>query len=140
MPLLGLTMLSLMLMGGMTPQSLAPSTQAPAPAPGFPSAPQAQPVNLQAEISAPMFHGTVHAIDRMTRRVTIRTDFGQVVPVTVGSCEIIQSLRIGDHVRFDVDTQGVVYTLEETGAHLATNPNTLAPSTWAPDRCPETST
>ena len=140
MPLLGLTILSLMLMGGMTSQSLAPSAQAPAPASGFPSAPQAQPVNLQTEISAPMFHGTVRAIDQATLRVTIRTDFGRVVPVTVGSCEIIQWLRIGDHVRFDVDAQGIVHTLEKTGAHLTTNPNTRTPSAWVPNRCPEAST
>jgi hypothetical protein len=59
-----------------------------------------------------MFLGTVQAIDREALRVTIRTDFGRLVPLTVERCEIIQRLRIGDRVRLDVDAQGVVRALE----------------------------
>jgi hypothetical protein len=101
---------------------------------------KAQPVILHTEISAPMFHGTVRAIDRAALRVTVQTDFGRLVPVTVESCEILQWLRIGDHVRLDVDAQGVVHALEKTGASRTTAPNTLTPSAWQPGRCPEAST
>lgn len=104
------------------------------------SLPHVQPVNLKPEISAPMFHGTIRMIDRTTLRVTIRTDFGRLVPVAVESCEMIQWLRIGDHVRLDVDVQGIVRGLEKIGAHLSTGSNTLTPSAWKPGRCPEAST
>jgi hypothetical protein len=134
MPLLALTILSLMLMGSVTSPSLFPDAQKPAPAP------QAQPVNLQAEISAPMFHGTVHIIDRAALRVTVQTDFGRLVPVAVESCDIIQWLRIGDRVRLDVDAQGIVRALEKTGAYLTTAPNTPLPSAGPPEHCQGTTT
>ncbi len=104
------------------------------------SLPHVQPVNLKPEISAPMFHGTIRMIDRTTLRVTIRTDFGRLVPVAVESCEMIQWLRIGDHVRLDVDVQGIVRGLEKIGTHLSTDLNTPTPTAWKPGRCPEAST
>ena len=84
------------------------------------TAPQTTPVALTPELSAPMFHGVVQAIDRSALRVTIRTDFGRLVPVAVDSCDLIQGLQIGDRVRLAVDTQGIVYALESTGAPLPT--------------------
>ena len=95
---------------------------------GEPFEPYAGLVNLQTELSAPMFHGTVQAIDRDALRVTIRTDFGRLVPVTVERCAIIQRLRIGDRVRLDVDAQGVVRALK--------TPRSPA---GASGRCPEDS-
>lgn len=140
MALLGLTVLGLMLMGILTTQPPPSSATEAMPVPASSPAPQAQPVNLQAELSGPMFHGTVHTIDRTALRVTIRTDFGRVVPVTVDSCDMLQWLRIGDHVRLDVDAQGIVRALEKTEAVLTTAPGAPAPSAWVPGRCPETST
>jgi len=100
--------------------------------------PQAIPVTLTPELSAPMFHGTVHLIDRQALRVTIRTDFGRLVPVTVGNCNIIHRLQIGDRVRLDVDAQGIVRALEKPGAGSPATPGTPLPSSWQPDRCRET--
>lgn len=131
---------SLLLIGSALESVASAPVQEPARTPLVQSAPQARPVNLETEISAPMFHGTVHTIDRATLRVTIQTDFGRLVPVAVESCEIIHWLRIGDRVRLDVDTQGIVRALEKTGAYLATVPNTSVPSAWLPGRCPEPST
>lgn len=113
---------------------------AAASAPSVHLTPKAQPVSLQTEISAPMFHGTILTIDRTALRVTIRTDFGRLVPVAVGNCKTIQHLRIGDHVRLDVDAQGIVRAMKKTGAHLATTPNAPTPSAWQPGPCPETAT
>lgn len=140
MPSRLLTATSLLLIGSALGSVAAAPAQEPARTPLVQSVPPARPVNLKTELSAPMFHGTVHTIDRATLRVTIRTDFGQVVPVAVESCEIIHWLRIGDRVRLDVDMQGIVRALEKTGAYLATVPNTSIPSAWLPGRCPETST
>lgn len=133
MSLLTPAVLSLMLLGtalgGPTP---VPSQETIAASP-----PQAMPVTLTPELSAPMFHGTVHLIDRQALRVTVRTDFGRLVPVKVGSCEIIQWLRIGDRVRLDVDAQGIVRALEKPGEGSASAPGMPLPSARQPDRCPE---
>jgi hypothetical protein len=135
-----LTTTSLLLIGSALGSVASAPAQEPARTPLVQSAPHARPINLETEISAPMFHGTVHTIDRATLRVTIRTDFGRLVPVVVESCEIIHWLHIGDRVRLDVDTQGIVRALEKTGAYLTTTPNTLIPSDSLPGRCLETST
>lgn len=140
MPSRLLTATSLMLLGSALGSVASTPAQEPARTPLVQTAPHARPINLETEISAPMFHGTVHIIDRATLRVTIRTDFGRVVPVAVESCEIIHWLRIGDHIRLDVDAQGVVRALVKTGAYLTTPPSTPLPSAWLPGRCPETST
>ncbi|MGH7260722.1 MAG: hypothetical protein ACREI9_08590 [Nitrospiraceae bacterium] len=132
MPLLALTVIGLMLLGNV----FAGSPDAPAQEP---AAPYAHPVNLQTEMSAPMFHGTVQAIDRKTLRVTIRTDFGRLVPVALESCEIVQRLRIGDRVRLDVDAQGAVRALEKADSYLATDAHTPRSSTATNGRCPEAS-
>jgi hypothetical protein len=133
MPILQLTAIGTLLLGSIL------GNPASAPAPSAHITPKAQPVILQTEISAPMFHGTVRAIDRAALRVTVQTDFGRLVPVAVGNCEILQRLHIGDHVRLDVDAQGVVRALEKTGVSRATVPNT-APPARQPGRCPESST
>ena len=140
MTLIGLAILVLMLTGILTSEPPHSYAVEAVPVPVSSPVPQAQPVNLQAEMSGPMFHGTVHSIDRVTLRVTIRTDFGRVVPVTVDSCDMLQWLRIGDHVRLDVDAQGIVQALEKTGAVLTAAPGAPAPSAWKPGRCPEIST
>jgi len=140
MPSRLLTATSLLLIGSALGSAAAAPAQEPAPAPRAPSVPHARPINLETDISAPMFHGTVHTIDRATLRVTIQTDFGRLVPVAVENCDIIQRLRLGDQVRLDVDAQGVVRALEKTGADRATVPNTPIPSASLPGRCPETST
>ena len=132
MPLLALTAIGLMLLGNIfagSPDALAQE----------PTAPYAHPVNLQTEISAPMFHGTVQAIDRETLRVTIQTDFGRLVPVALESCEIVQRLRIGDRVRLDVDAQGVVRALEKADSYLAKDLHTPRSSAGTNGRCPEAS-
>ncbi len=131
---------SLLLIGSALGSAASAPAQEPALTLRAQSVPHARPVNLEPDISAPMFHGTVHTIDRATLRVTIRTDFGRMVPVAVESCDIIQRLRLGDHVRLDVDAQGVVRALEKTGAYRATVPNTSTPPAWRPGRCPEAST
>jgi hypothetical protein len=92
-----------------------------------------RPVNLRTEISAPMFRGTVFAIDRTTLRVTVRTDFRRLAPGAVEHCEALARLRIGDRVRLDVDVQGIVQALEKTGAR-----RTAAPARKT-GHCPETS-
>jgi len=142
MPLLALTVISLMLLGNLfsgTPS--APTSELIAPAEtAQPAAPYAHPVNLQAELSAPMFHGTVQAIDRETLRVTVRTDFGRLVPVALENCEIVQRLNVGDRVRLDVDAQGVVRTLEKTDSHLAEALRAPRSATRTNGRCPEAST
>jgi hypothetical protein len=134
MPIQHLTAIGTLLLGSIL------GNPASAPAPSAHITPKAQPVILHTEISAPMFHGTVRAIDRTALRVTVQTDFGRLVPVAVGSCEILQRLHIGDHVRLDVDVQGVVRALEKTGAARAMAPTTRTPLTWQPGRCPEAST
>jgi hypothetical protein len=135
-----LTVTSLLLIGSALGNASAAPAQEPARTPLMQSAPLILPINIEPEISAPMFYGTVRAIDRATLRVTIRTDFGRVVPVAVESCESIHWLRVGDRVRLDVDTQGIIRALDKTGAYLATVPNVPAPSAWLPGRCPEPST
>lgn len=133
MPLLTPAVLSLMLLGtapgGPTPVASQETIAA--------SPPQAMPVTLTPELSAPMFHGTVHLIDRRALHVTIRTDFGRLVPVKVGSCEIIQRLRIGDRVRLDVDAQGIVRAMEKPNAGPSADPGMPIPSARQPDSCPE---
>jgi hypothetical protein len=129
MPVIALIVVGLMLLGNVFAGGLStPSQEQELTAPASAAEPPARLVNLQTELSAPMFHGTVQAIDREALRVTIRTDFGRLVPVTVERCEIIQRLRIGDRVRLDVDAQGVVRALE--------TPRSPA---GASGRCPEAS-
>ncbi|MBI5776479.1 MAG: hypothetical protein HY444_03725 [Nitrospirae bacterium] len=140
MPSRLLTAASLLLIGSALGSVASAPAQEPARTLLVQSVPHARPINLETEISAPMFHGTVHIIDRATLRVTIRTDFGRLVPVAVESCAIIHWLHIGDRVRLDVDTQGIVRALEKTGAYHATVPNAPTPSAWLPGRCPEPST
>lgn len=137
MPSRLLTATSLLLIGSALGSVASASAQEPARTPLVQSAPHARSINLETELSSPMFHGTVHAIDRATMRVTIRTDFGRFVPVAVASCEIIHWLRTGDRVRLDVDTQGIVRALEKTGTYLATVPNSPIPSDSLPGCCPE---
>jgi len=139
-PMGRLTATSLLLIGSALGSAASAPAQEPAPTLRAQSAPHVRPVTLESDISAPMFHGTVHTIDRATLRVTIRTDFGRLVPVAVESCDIIQRLRLGDHVRLDVDTQGVVRALEKTGAYRATVPNPSLPPARLSGRCPEAST
>lgn len=142
MPLLLLTVLSLMLIGNVLGSPAPAPPQAPGGAPASlpQSVPQAQPVHLQTEISAPMFHGTVQAIDRDTLRVIIRTDFERLVPVAIENCEMLQWLRVGDYVLLDVDAQGAVRVLKKTGSSQTTTPNAPHPSTEVLGRCPEAST
>ncbi len=139
MPLLALTVVSLMLLGGVfAGQPPAPAQELITPTEAAqPAAPYAHPVNLQTEMSASMFHGTVQAIDGDTLRVTVRTDFGRLVPVALESCEIIQRLRIGDRVRLDVDAQGTIRALEKTDSYLARDPQTPNSSARTNGRCPE---
>jgi hypothetical protein len=141
MPLLALTVISLMFLGSLfSGVPSAPTSELIAPAEAVESAaPSAQPVNLQTEISAPMFHGTVQAIDRETLRVTVLTDFGRLVPVALENCEIVQRLNVGDRVRLEVDAQGVVRALEKTDSHLAKDPQTPGSPAMMNGRCPETS-
>ncbi len=141
MPLLALTVVGLMLLGNLFSGVLsAPSQELIVSAEAAqPAAPYAHPVNLQTEMSASMFHGTVQAIDGETLRVTVRTDFGRLVPVALESCEIIQRLRIGDRVRLDVDVQGVVRALEKTDSYLAKDPQMPNASARTNGRCPEAS-
>jgi len=136
MPLLTLTVLGLMLLGTV----LGSPRSAPSQEPVAVTVPQTTPVALRPELSAPMFHGTVQAIDQQALRVTIRTDFGRLVPVAVESCSLIQGLQIGDRVRLAVDAQGIVYALETTGASFSTAPDTPVSSAWLPGHCPETAT
>lgn len=131
---------SLLIIGSVLGSVASVPAQEPARTSRLQSAPQARSINLETEISAPMFHGTIYTIDLATLRVTIRTDFGRLVPVAVESCEIIHRLHIGDHVRLDVDTQGIVRALEKTSSYSTSAPNTPTPSAWLPGRCPETST
>ncbi len=134
MTILPLTAIGALFVGSM----LGNPTSGPAPA--MQTAPEAQPVNLRTEMSAPMFQGRVHAIDRAALRVTIQTDFGRLVPVAVESCDILNRLRIGDRVHLDVDAQGIVRRLDKTGAHFSTTPNPRVSSSRKPGPCPETST
>ena len=136
MPLLTLAVLGLMLLGTLL------GTPAPVPSqePRAASAPQPVPVALTPELSEPMFHGTVDSIDPAALRVTIRTDFGRLVPVAIASCDLLRRLQIGDRVRLDVDPQGVVRALDKTGAVASTAPTTLTPSAEQAGRCPETAT
>lgn len=136
MPLLALTVLGLMLLGTLLSAPAPVPTQEPEAA----SAPQPVPVTLTPELSAPMFHGTVDSIDPVALRMTIRTDFGRLVPVTIASCDLLRRLRIGDRVRLDVDAQGAVRALDTTGAVVSVAPTTLISSTPQPDHCPETAT
>jgi hypothetical protein len=130
MPVIALTVIGLMLLGNVLAGGRsAPSLEQELTAPVEAAEPRAGVVNLQTELSAPMFHGTVQAIDRKALRVTIRTDFGRLVPVTVERCETIQHLQIGDRIRLDVDAQGVVRALE-----------TPHPTAGLGSRCPEAST
>lgn len=136
MPLPTLAVLSLILLGsalGNPAPVVSQETTVASPS-------QAMPVTLTPELSAPMFHGTVHLIDRQALRVTIRTDFGRLVPVSVGSCRIIQRLKIGDRVRLDVDAQGIVRALEKPHAGPSPAPGLPLPSGWQPDHCPEAAT
>lgn len=136
MPLLALTVLGLMLLGSL----LGSPAPVPSQEPETVSAPQPVPVTLTPELSASMFHGTVDTIDPAALRATIRTDFGRLVPVTIPSCDLLRRLRIGDRVRLDVDAQGVVRAIDETGAVVSIAPETRLPSAPPPDRCTETAT
>ncbi len=141
MPVLALAVVGLILLGNLF--SDAPSTPtseliAPAEA-AQPAAPYAHSVDLQTELSAPMFHGTVQAIDRETLRVTIRTDFGRLVPVALENCEIIQRLNVGDRVRLDVDAQGVAHVLEKIDSYLTTDSHALRSSDGTSGSCPKSS-
>lgn len=136
MPLLTLAVLGLMLLGTV----LGSPKPAPSQELAAVTAPQATPVALTPELSAPMFHGTVQAIDQNALRVTIQNDFGRLVPVAVESCDLIQGLQIGDRVRLAVDAQGLVYALETTGASLPSTPDKPVSSARLPGHCPETAT
>jgi hypothetical protein len=131
MPIPPLTAIGALLVGGL----LGNPINGPAAAM---QAPEVRPVNLRTEMSAPMFRGTVQAIDRTALRVTVQTDFGRLVPVAVGSCDILSRLRVGDRVRLDVDAQGIVRRLNNAGAYFSTTPNPLA-AAQKPGPCPEAS-
>jgi len=134
MPLLTLAVLGLMLLGTV----LGSPKPAPSQEPVATTAPQTTPVALTPELSAPMFHGVVQAIDGHALRVTIRTDFGRLVPVAVESCDLIRGLQIGDRVRLAVDAQGTVYALETTGAPPSPAQDRPVSSDRQPAPCQET--
>ncbi len=132
MPILALTVLSLMVGGAL----LDRSAQSP-PAQAQALASWARPVTLHPEISAPMFHGTVQSIDRASLRATIQTDYGRLVFVTMESCERLSTLRPGDRVRLDVDAQGIVRALEKTDTFRMRLPESAQSSGWPSGRCAE---
>lgn len=134
MPLLALVVLGLTLLGAV----MGSPKPVPSQEPVAVAAPQTLPVALTPELSAPMFHGVVQAIDRPALRVTIRTDFGRLVPVEVDSCDLIRGLQIGDRVRLAVDTQGIVYALETTGTSPSPAPDRPVASDRQPAPCQET--
>lgn len=110
MPILTITVVSLMIAGHLW----APAD--PTPLPGSPLAtlsvqappPISRRVAIEGEFSAAMFEGTVHAVEPATSRVTIQTDFGRVIPITVQPCHWSLHLKPGDRVRLDVDAHGTI--------------------------------
>ncbi len=134
MPFLTFAVLGLMLLGTLFGQPKPAPSQAAASM----AAPQTSPAEPTPEPSTPMLYGVVQAIDRSALRVTIRTEIGRLVPVTVDSCDLIQELQVGDRVRLAMDTQGIVYALEFTGVPLTSAPDQSLSSSRRPTPCQET--
>lgn len=63
-------------------------------------APQAR-ADLRVEIEPSMFRGTVEAVDLPESTVTIKTDFGRMLSLTVKDCEMIGALKQGDRVMLE---------------------------------------
>lgn len=137
MPILALAVISLMLAGHLLGHAMPspPLEPRPVTAPVQVSAPAVRPVALQADLSAAMFHGTVHAIDRTALRVTIHTDYGRFILITVQNCKLLLRLKSGDRVRLDVDAQGAVRTLGMTGPSAPDMPGMPDPSVQPEEHC-----
>jgi hypothetical protein len=139
MPILALTILTLMLGGALMERPAdkpQPAVQEHQVQSGT-LPPHTHLATLHPELSAPMFHGTVQSIDRTTLRVTIRTDFGRLVFATMENCERLFTLRPGDRVRLDVDPRGTVRTVEKTDSLLTQVPETSHAPAWPSIRCRE---
>lgn len=136
MPILALTVVGLMLVGQLAAHEAPKPPQEPYPvtAPAQVSTPAdvLAPLALQADLSAAMFHGTVHAIARTNLRVTILTDYGRFVFIPVQSCERLLRLKPGDRVWLDVDAQGTVRVRGMTDPPASDMPGMPAPSPCSP--------
>lgn len=64
--------------------------------------------DLKPEIQAAMFQGTVEAVDREGLNLTIRTDFGRVVSLSLRDPAVMSGLHKGDRVWLDADGQGLL--------------------------------
>ena len=135
MPLLALTVLGLLLLGVLGSPRPSPPEQ-----PVAVTVPQTAPVAPASELPPSMFHGTVQAIDRHALHITIRTDIGGLIPVTIDTCDLLQGMQIGDQVRLAVNAQGTAYALETTGASLSTVPDAPVSSALRSGQCPEVAT
>lgn len=57
--------------------------------------------DLQVEIEPSMFRGTVESVNLEGTSVTIKTDFGRLLSLTVEDCAMIAELKEGDRVMLE---------------------------------------
>lgn len=75
--------------------------------------PEAQ-ADLQVEIEPSMFRGTVESINLEHSSVTIKTDFGRLLSLTVKDCAMIGELKEGDRVMLEEEhTQITIKKLDQ---------------------------
>jgi hypothetical protein len=72
--------------------------------------------DLKPEIQATMFQGTIEAVDRHGLSLTIKTDFGRVLSLSLPDSAAISQLHKGDRVWLEADGQGLL-TIRKLNPH-----------------------
>ena len=66
--------------------------------------------DLRVEIEPSMFRGTVESINLQDSRVTIKTDFGRLLSLTVQDCAMLGELKEGDRVMLEEEQSQITIT------------------------------
>jgi hypothetical protein len=72
--------------------------------------------DLKPEIQATMFQGTIEAVDPEKLSLTIKTDFGRVLSLSLHDAAAMRGLHRGDRVWLEADGQGLL-TVKKLNTH-----------------------
>jgi hypothetical protein len=59
-------------------------------------------------------HGTITRIDAPALRLQMQSDTGRQIQLAVANVDALRAVRRGEHVRADIDDQGVVLNIHAT--------------------------
>lgn len=104
-----------------------------------PAAARVLQINLQADLDATMFQGTVQAVNAYDSSLVIRTDFGRTVVLFAEDCYMAAGLKAGDRVRLEPNAAGSLTVTPLDRRPAGGSPEVSQPLAqhlaWSPSQC-----